>query len=112
MGNFFGKFIIFGVFGEKSLDIMKDDYFEKNFWKKSHSNSYVVEGGQFYWHALHTLALSMLIFKKKSSRRFPRKSTKLFIVVTLLSSKSLKYFTNRVVRFSPPCVYQKFDTQI
>ena len=29
--------MIFGVFGEKSLNTMKDDYFEKNFWKKSHS---------------------------------------------------------------------------
>ena len=33
-GQFFGKFIIFGAFGEKALDIMKDDYFEKNFWEK------------------------------------------------------------------------------
>ena len=41
-GQFFGKIIIFGVFRvftrEKSLDIIKEDYFEKNFWKKSHSN--------------------------------------------------------------------------
>ena len=29
---------ILGGFGKKSLDIMKDSYFEKNFWKKSHSN--------------------------------------------------------------------------
>ena len=41
-GQFFGKFIIFGVFEEKSLDIMKDDYFEKNFWKKSHSTRYLM----------------------------------------------------------------------
>ena len=39
-GQFFGKFIIFGVFGVKSLGIMKDDYFEKNFWKKNHSSIY------------------------------------------------------------------------
>ena len=30
-GQFFGKFKIFGVFEEKSLDIMMDDYFEKKF---------------------------------------------------------------------------------
>ena len=37
-GQFFGKSIIFGVFEEKSLDIMKDNFFAKNFLKKSHSN--------------------------------------------------------------------------
>ena len=37
-GQFFGKFIIFGVFEEKSLDIMKDNFFAKNFLKKSHSS--------------------------------------------------------------------------
>ena len=35
------KWVIFcRVFGKKPLDIMKDNYFEKNFWKKSHSNIY------------------------------------------------------------------------
>ena len=29
-----------GLLG-KSLDIMKDNYFEKIFWKKSHSSEYV-----------------------------------------------------------------------
>ena len=31
---FFGKFISFGVFGKKSHDIMKDNYFEKIFFGK------------------------------------------------------------------------------
>ena len=29
--------------GKKTLDIMKDNYFEKNFWKKSHSTTYPPE---------------------------------------------------------------------
>ena len=36
--SIFRKFMIFGDFGQKILDIMMDNYFEKSFWKKSHSN--------------------------------------------------------------------------
>ena len=80
MGIFFGKFIIFGVFGKKSLDIRKNNYFEKNFLKKSHSIIHT------HFHSNKSVDMAKPFKTKNIEAGFQSISMYLYLKVTMIQS--------------------------